>query len=416
MPQPLVARHPLSEPDAEPADSLRDLRLGFFGSRSAFVDQQGTVWTEAGLARPLQYWATRCRRVTVALSLAPALQPLHDHALPSDQIDFLPLPWMPSLARGMRRARSVQRVVREVERRSDAVIVQIPFDSPLALLGARKPRVYHVIGDVWGVARHGSHYAGWKRPPALLVGGAVDSLFRHLLHRRAARAVVNGAELLEHVGSPQGQSVVSATMFESEVMSAARTRSADAPFRVLFVGNFRHEKGIDTLLSAFELLLKDVPDAELEIIGTPHTVGRAATDEIDAAIERLSAKGHVRFLGRRAFGPELFQAFADADVLAAPSRAEGTPRVLVEARAFGCPVVATPVGGVRSSVIDGHDGLLVPHDNPQALKDALLRIKLDGALRTKLIDNGLQRARRTTVDTLAKAVLQQVSCLIGRRN
>jgi glycosyltransferase involved in cell wall biosynthesis len=353
--------------------------------------------------------------LTVGLSLAPALQPLHDHALPGELIDFLPLPWMPSLARGMRRVSSTRSVVREIESRSDAVIVQVPFDSPLALTGARRPRVYHVIGDVWGVARHGTHYAGWKRPPALLVGGAVDRLFRHLLHRRDSRAVVNGAELFEHFGSPQGQAVVSATMFESEVMSAVRTRRPDAPFRVLFVGNFRHEKGIDTLLSAFELLLSDVPEAELEIIGTPHTVDRAATSEIDTAIRRLQANGNVRFLGRREFGPELFQSYADADVLAAPSRAEGTPRVLVEARAFGCPVVATPVGGVRSSVIDQHDGLLIPHDNPHALKAALLRMKQDVALRSTLIQNGLERARRTTVENLAKAVLQQVTCLVQHR-
>ncbi len=68
----------------------------------------------------------------------------------------------------------------------------------------------------------------------------------------------------------------------------------------------------------------------------------------------------VRFLGHRDFGPELFQCYADADVLVVPSRTEGTPRVLVEARGFGCPVIGTSVGGIPTSIANGIDGLLVP--------------------------------------------------------
>jgi glycosyltransferase involved in cell wall biosynthesis len=257
---------------------------------------------------------------------------------------------MPSLASGFHRIAATRRTICEVERRSDAVIVQIPFEAPLALLGARTPRLYHLIHDIWGVARHSSQYRGWKRIPALAVGGAIDRLQRGLLHRADSRTVANGAEILAHYGCPPGRSVVSATMLQDEIMSVRRLRRADAPFRVLFVGTFRREKGIDTLLDAFGLLLDRAPNAELEIVGAPHTVDRQISAEMERALEALGQEGRVRLAGRRAFGPELFQCFADADVLAMPSRAEGTPRVLLEARAFGCPVVATPVGGVPSSV------------------------------------------------------------------
>src|SRR4051794_28751463 len=211
-------------------DYLHDVRLGFVGSRSAFVDSCGAVWTEAGLARPLSLWGQHCRSLTVALSLAPVRQPLHDHVLPANIVQFLPLPWMPSLASGFHRIAATRRTIREVERRSDAVIVQIPFEAPLALLGARKPRLYHLIHDIWGVARHSSQYRGLKRIPALAVGGAIDRLQRGLLHRADSRTVANGAEILEHYGRPPGRSVVSATMLQDEVMSVHRSRRADAPF------------------------------------------------------------------------------------------------------------------------------------------------------------------------------------------
>jgi glycosyltransferase involved in cell wall biosynthesis len=405
----------MPEPVTETANPWRDLRLGFFGSRSAYIDEQGTVWTDAGLSRPLLLWAERCQRLTVALSVSPVRQPLQDQVLPAEAIDFLPLPWMPSMPKGIHRVFSCRRVMREVERRSDAVVVQLSFESPLALIGPRKPRVYHVVGDVWAVACQSTQWAGWKRPPALLVAGATDRLYRRLLHRQDARAVVNGTAFFNRHGLTRGRPIVSSTMYDSEVMSVSRTRPPDAPFRVLFVGNFRQEKGLDTLLEAFETMLTDVPDAELEIVGTSGP-SRSVDGKIRAAVERLSAQGKLRFLGVRAFGQPLFECYANADVLAVPSRSEGTPRAVIEARAFGCPVVAARVGGVPTSVSHEQDGLLIPHDDPRALRDGLLRIKQDHALRSKLIENGITRARSTSVNRMAEAVLEETASLVGLKS
>jgi glycosyltransferase involved in cell wall biosynthesis len=252
-----------------------------------------------------------------------------------------------------------------------------------------------------------------KRLPAIVVGGAIDKLHRHLLHQANSRSVANGAELYEHYGSPPGRAVVSATISEREILSVRRQRPREAPFRILFVGEFRFEKGIDTLLLAFEELLTSVPDAELEIIGTPHSVDRGLTNRIQRGLERLQQRGAVRFLGRRTFGPELFQCFADADVLVLPSRAEGTPRVLIEARAFGCPVIATSVGGIPSSIAHDVDGLLVPPDDSAALCGAILRLQRDPELRNRLIQAGLQRARLTTVEAFSAVIAQEAAALVS---
>jgi glycosyltransferase involved in cell wall biosynthesis len=96
-----------------------------------------------------------------------------------------------------------------------------------------------------------------------------------------------------------------------------------------------------------------------------------------------------------------------------PSRSEGTPRVLVEARSFGCPVVATRVGGIPTSVEDGVDGLLVPPDDPGALADALARLADDGELRARLVAGGLARARRTTVDAFAQTMIDEAARLLA---
>jgi glycosyltransferase involved in cell wall biosynthesis len=110
----------------------------------------------------------------------------------------------------------------------------------------------------------------------------------------------------------------------------------------------------------------------------------------------------------------LFQAYADADVLALPSLSEGTPRVLVEARAFGCAVVATTVGGIPTSVTHGVDGLLVPPGDPAALCEALVQLAADEQERQRLVDGGLRRARQCTIEVMVNELAAQLE-LAGAR-
>ncbi len=90
------------------------------------------------------------------------------------------------------------------------------------------------------------------------------------------------------------------------------------------------------------------------------------------------------------FGEELFDRYRSHDVMVVPSLSEGTPRTIVEARGFGCPVVATRVGGIPTSVEDGKTGLLVEPADSQELAAAIERLLTDEALRTTMIQNGLK--------------------------
>jgi glycosyltransferase involved in cell wall biosynthesis len=304
-------------------------------------------------------------------------------------------------------------VIREVERHSDALIVQLPFPAPLALLNGRRPRVYHVCADIYGMARASNYYRGYKRLPAVLAGGTIDQIQRRLLHARDARVVTNGSELLEHYGQPPGRAVVSTTILDREILSVPRRRPADAPFRVLYVGYLRLAKGIDLLIEAFDQVLDQVPDAELVIAGPIDVVEHGLAEYLEQRLAHLAKKGSVQRVGHLKFGPELFQHYADADVLALPSRSEGTPRVLIEARAFGCPVIGSRVGGIPTSIDDGVDGLLVPSEDIGALRDAILRLARDRAYREQLVAGGVRRARSSTVESFARVLAEEIEQLVA---
>jgi len=380
-------------------------RIGFISARPAFANSVG-IYTDAGLGRLVDALNERCGSLDVALASVPDASPLQEHCLSVPLDRFQAMPQMRSLAHGFWRAPGCRRVIESIEARADALIVQLPFAAPLALLRERGPRLYQVCADVLQQARTAQGYKGIRRGPALAVGSFVDRLQRRLICQPGQRVVTHGEYLHQHFGG-EGRAVVSSAILEEEIESVRRKRPTDAPFRVLFVGYLRHEKGIDTLLAAFDRLRRDRPNAELVIVG-----GR---DMVDTGVEHLLAEvggESVRFTGPIGFGPDLFRQFADADVLAVPSRSEGTPRVLIEARALGCPVVASAVGGIPTSIDDGVDGLLFPAGDSTALAERFSTIANDTALRDRLVNNGLERARRTTVSRFAEALLEELDILL----
>ena len=124
--------------------------------------------------------------------------------------------------------------------------------------------------------------------------------------------------------------------------------------------------------------------------------------------------GRVRFSGPQA-GPELAGSYSAADVLVLPSRAETYGMVVTEALARGLPVVAADVGGVPEALGHGaggaRPGVLVPPDDPAALRDALRAWLEDADLRGRL-----RRAARERRESLAdwSTTTSAVADVLGR--
>jgi len=80
------------------------------------------------------------------------------------------------------------------------------------------------------------------------------------------------------------------------------------------------------------------------------------------------------------------------DILVMPSTSpEGLPLTLMEAMAFGKPVVASDAGGSRDIVIPEVTGLLVPPGDAEALSAAVLRLINNPELRLSMGEAGRQR-------------------------
>ena len=179
--------------------------------------------------------------------------------------------------------------------------------------------------------------------------------------------------------------------------------------RLLCVGVIAPHKGQDLLVDALTRL------TDLDWSCTAVGALDVEPDFADRVRDGAAAVGHrMRFAGPLA-GDELAGAYASADLLVLPSRAETFGLVVGEALARGIPVVAAEVGGVPQAL--GRDrsgerpGLLVDADDAGALAAALRVWLTDPRLRVRLRHAALDRRQTltgwpATADRVSRALLE----------
>ncbi len=158
----------------------------------------------------------------------------------------------------------------------------------------------------------------------------------------------------------------------------ARARLGIAPerFVVGWVGRMTGVKRTDDVLESLHRLRERGVDAVLLMVGSGPD-----RDHVEQRASALGIVHHCYFLGYQEDVSGWYRAF---DAMILPSANEGTPVVVIEALAAGCPVVATSVGGVPDVVREGVDGFLVPMGDVDALADRLELLARDPELRARM--------------------------------
>lgn len=167
----------------------------------------------------------------------------------------------------------------------------------------------------------------------------------------------------------------------------------DGASHLLCVGSITPTKGQDLLVEALAGLAAVDHPWTCDLVG-PVQRDPAHVAAVRAAIARHGLASRVRLTGPK-MGAELDAAYAAADLVVVPSRAETYGMVVTEALARGVPVLASDAGGLPETL--GHDpqgcvpGLLVPADDVAALSAALHRWMGEPLLRNGLHQSAERR-------------------------
>lgn len=230
-----------------------------------------------------------------------------------------------------------------------------------------------------------------SRQPKALCG--LGRLYYHALFKRARLHLAmtpHMASRLAELGAPQDRIVIH--HHGIDVANWAPSSPGERiPHRVLMVARFHPKKGHEDLLKAMALVLSEVPDAELHLVGDG-----PLENKLRGIADELGISSHVHFRGFMRHD-ELRREYARASLFVHPSKTasngdeEGLPGSILEAMAAALPVVATTHAGIPYAVTP-ETGLLVAEGDVESLARAMVVLLRDPRRSAALGENGRRRA------------------------
>lgn len=146
-------------------------------------------------------------------------------------------------------------------------------------------------------------------------------------------------------------------------------------FIVLCPGTIEHRKGQDMLLDVANELNSCIPNLCILIVGDPAT--KWGINLLESIPQNINDCMILHWPARKS----IMELLRVSDVLAFPSRAEAMPRTILEAMAMKTPIVASDVDGIPELIEDGVTGFLFSCNDKEGLKNAIVRLYAEPALR-----------------------------------
>ncbi|MGC8480100.1 MAG: glycosyltransferase family 4 protein [Acidimicrobiales bacterium] len=155
---------------------------------------------------------------------------------------------------------------------------------------------------------------------------------------------------------------------------------------IVCMGRLVQQKSVDLLIKAAPILIEKLGDLRIDILGQG-----PERSKLERLAWSLGVASKVHFHG---YVPSSYrdELLGRSWIAACPSAYEGWGLVCMEASAFGLPVVASDVPGLRESVRDGETGRLFPYGDAQVLANTIVELVNDASAREALGAAGRQWA------------------------
>lgn len=148
----------------------------------------------------------------------------------------------------------------------------------------------------------------------------------------------------------------------------------DKDWKIVFVGRFHEIKGIDVLIKAMSIVVKEFPTLQLELIG-----GDGDPTHCINLVQSYSLDKNIIFLGRLP-RESVLKHLAKARFSVVPSLAEAFGYVVIESFSVKTPVIGSNTGGIAEIIEDKKNGLLFPVGDYKALANQIITMLKDTQL------------------------------------
>jgi glycosyltransferase involved in cell wall biosynthesis len=177
---------------------------------------------------------------------------------------------------------------------------------------------------------------------------------------------------------------------------------------LLFVGRVVPIKGVYELVSALSEI-KNSLSLHLTIVGSLSAAHHDGYElRIRELIQKQDLSRFVTFSGNVSDRKVLENYYLNADIFVLPSLTEGTPKAMLEAMAYGLPIIASRVGGIPEIIRDGVEGVLVTPQDQEGLVNALKHLAQDRQLLTAMGQAARARSRCFTKDLIFQKITEKI--------
>jgi len=325
---------------------------------------------------------------TQVVSLAPAPEPPRDGLLKRMQHEKIPVSFF-DCTRSWHVLSAVRKFRKFVDSWQPDVVLSFLWHANLVsawgLRGSNIPSVQSLrVIEQGHMRRRLQGWAGHRAAKVICVSRGVESFARTELGLPEDRLQV----------IPNG---IAAEMVAKKIAEPA----IDRPQRILSVGRLVEQKGFDRLIHWFAKVAQENKNCELVVVGDGPERPRLARQ-----IKRLGLADRIQFPGWQA---DLKPWWESADLYVLSSRWEGMPNTLIEAMAYGLPVLATDVEGVGDLLRGSLSQQIFPLNDDLAAVAKLLNLISNQGLRASL---GAENAKSVVANYSLESMLGRYEAML----
>lgn len=182
---------------------------------------------------------------------------------------------------------------------------------------------------------------------------------------------------------------------------------------MVFLGSLIDYKGAYLAVQALKNIIKEVPDAELKLIGPDQEKDNKFRKKIERLAEEDGTINKIKFLGKLS-SMEISKIYQKAGVYVCSTVCmELFGQNWAEAMASGCPVVGSDAGSLPEFIREY--GIIVPSKNPKALANAVINVLTDKKLADRLSRDGISYIKQFNVKNAANKMIQIYQELVSEQ-
>lgn len=287
-------------------------------------------------------------------------------------------------AKGVPHKKALKRVLKQI---NPDVVISVGTSEKFMLTSMRK-RTWKIIREF-----HSEKYYRLKHARSLLkkVQGKLSDFYEfHIVDKKFDRIVV----LTEEDRETNWKDWKNVSFVPNPVSFTCDEPSSLTEKSVISMGRLVPVKNFESLIRAFELVVKKYPDWVLKIYGDGELKA-----SLQAQINELGLQNNVMLMG---FSSAIDKELKQSSIFAFSSLVEGFALVIVEAMECGLPVVSYQCPcGPKDIITDGKDGFLVPVNDEKMLSERICSLIEDENLRRQMAVEARARAQHYHVENIA---------------